>query len=244
MQITANCAYRTSMFDNMYIEMARVIGRPYLDDLIKRYNSFREDLPAGVLAAIPASYSGAQVNWLTLAGPAAGSMHYSKVNLNVFLTGKPECENMNQEHRIKQYDVSLHFKDTDQLNYNKYLLFVFSKPVLWGSVPVLFADRIDGLIAFGIRKSLAKSLDHINNINQLKDEKVEMGKACGFLMDVYRFALSLYALRSMNYPSNFVTSVKTLYEMDSMRKYDRDELLRIWNIAAKKSGLKYLPRNA
>ncbi len=219
----------------MYYEAVKLAGRPYVDQITNRFNAFGSDLPMNVISSMPRQFSGAQIKWITVAGRAAGRMRYGCVDLNMCLEGVPECENVTVEKLIGSYKVAMHFKDNAQIDSTKYLLFAFSKPVLWGSVPSLYTDRIPGMLSFGVRKSLSKFSVNTQSVNQGKHE---LGKACSALMDGCRYAHTIYGLRKIEYPTNLTEAIKTLYAMDAKEDYQPSELNRIRGVISLWGGIR------
>jgi len=214
-----------ALFNNSYYRVAS-LGSPGLTrKLMTRHKRLRDSLAPQILDHLREKFGHPpEVAFIVLLGSAAAFHSYDDIDINIGLVGKTskpekiELSIVDEKGVSLQKEVEIYYLDVQALSKEDYIRFIFSKIVLMGKIPDLYADKIDRLLEYAIKEALNK-YDHIISTDKRKADHLLLS-ACRHV----------YNLRRGNLLSTFYPVVRALYEMDKDQIYDPFKLQNMRNL--------------
>lgn len=196
------------LFNNAHFLVARLAAPHFAPTLAKRY----EDLSASLAPQIVDRVGDQKVQFIALLGSASMFRYYGDVDLVAGVTEhhidseRLSLKVLDEGMVVEEKFVEIFYHEMKTIDPKDYIRYVFSKPILFGSAPNLFQDRLSELLTYAFDEALQVAAEKIG--------ENDMRKGDHLLMAACRHAFSIVKNFDRPLPSSFEGVVRRLYDID------------------------------
>lgn len=221
--------FKAPLLNNPHFQVALMADPGYADQFAQRYERLADTLPPLVVERADQLFPGSKVEAVNFVGSGSVFRDYPTLDVNVILAG---CQPMEEMARFKFTDengdridtVNLRYIDINGIDAMDYGLFMYAKPVIYGSIPDLHGADLPYLMYDYVFSSL-KRFDH-------KLKEGEARRANHALMTAGIRLFTLHGLKGLEMPDTFTADMTAVAQMELSHKYNgsmqMDIKRRLW----------------